>query len=177
MKQLSQPIINSTNSLLGRLPKVTTVGCMLALVFLVAASPQLQSSGKERPFKAAGLISFTPTSDLGGTFGVVGNATHLGKFVGIGTYEVTGASPDGSKVYFHVAATWTAANGDTIEIDMPEWVGDYSVTPPTSTGVANIIGGTGRFFNASGSFFGDISPADITPGVPNNLTGEGAISY
>jgi len=131
----------------------------------------------ERPFKENGLIRFTPESDFAGTFEVVGNATHLGKFVGNGTYEVTGASDDGLKVYFHVAATWMAAKGDTIDIDMPEWVIDYSVTPPTSTGVASVIGGTGRFAGASGSFFGEISPADITPGLPNSLTGEGTITY
>lgn len=129
----------------------------------------------ERPLKEAGLISFTPASELGGTFGVVGTATHLGKFVGKGTYEVTGV--DGALVFFHVAATWTAANGDSIEIDCPEWVNDNSVTPPTSTGVMKIIGGTGRFADASGSFIGDISPAVITPGAPNTLTAEGTISY
>jgi hypothetical protein len=60
---------------------------------------------------------------------------------------------------------------------MPEWVNDYSATPPTSTGVANVLGGTGRFAGASGSFLGEISPAEITPGVPNSLTGEGTITY
>jgi len=165
---------HSTKSILGRLTKVTTMGCMLALAFLVATSAQPQESGKARPFKETGLITFNLD---GATFGVVGNATHLGKFVGHGTYVVTGVSEDGLKVYFHVAATWTAANGDTIDIDMPEWVNDNSVNPPTSTGVANIIGGSGRFVNASGSFLGDISPAAITPGVPNSLTAEGTITY
>jgi predicted ABC-type sugar transport system permease subunit len=101
----------------------------------------------------------------------------LGKFVGKGTYQVTGASPDGLKVYFHVAATWTAANGNKLYLDMPQWVNDNSVTPPTSTGAANIIGGTGRFVNASGALFGEITPAVITPGVPNGLTMEGTITY
>ena len=128
----------------------------------------------ERPFKETGIISFTAESDFAGTFGVAGNATHLGKFVGDGTYQVTGVSDDGLKVYFHVAATWTAAKGDTIDVDMPEWVIDYGATPPTSTGLVNIIGGTGRFAGASGSFLGDISPADTSSGV---IAGEGTISY
>jgi hypothetical protein len=146
-------------------------------LFLGATSAQPKAKGTARPFKASSLISFTPTSDFGGTFGVVGNATHLGKFVGTGTYQVTGVSADGSKVYFHVTATWTAANGDTINLDMPEWVNDNSVNHPTSTGVANIIGGTGRFAGASGWYFGDISPPVITPGVPNDLTAVGTITY
>jgi hypothetical protein len=133
----------------------------------------------ERPFKLAGLIDFAPTSDLGGTFGVVGNATHLGDFVGDGTYEVTGVSDDGLKVFFHVTATWTAANGDTIDLDMPDWVNQYDASgnAVSSTGLVNIIGGTGRFAGASGSYFGDISPPVINPGVPNDLTGEGTIAY
>ncbi len=130
----------------------------------------------ERPFKEDGLISFTATSDFDGTFEVVGNATHLGRFVGNGAYVVTGASSDG-KVYFHVAATWTAADGSSIQIDMPNWVSDHSVTPPTSTGVVNVIGGTGRFLNASGSFSGDISPADIIPGAPNYITAQGTLVF
>ena len=173
MKEIRQSIIKSTKSLLGRLTTVTTMGCMLALVFLVAASPQPQASAKARPFKVTGI--FTSPND--GTFGIVGTATHLGKFVAKGTLELTGVSPDGLKVFFHVAATWTAANGDTIGIEIPEWVIDYSVTPPASTGVATILPGTGRFVNASGSVFSEISPAEISPGVLNIITGEGTISY
>ena len=177
MKQISQSIRNSTKSLPGRWTKVTTMGCILALVFLGATSAQPKPSGTARPFKASALMSFNPTSDFAGTFEVVGNATHLGKFVGNGTYEVTDVSSDGSKVFFHVAVTWTAANGDSIQLDMPQWVNNLGVTPATSTGVANIIGGTGRFANASGSFFGDITPPSITPGVFNTLTADGTISY
>jgi len=178
MKKLSHSIINSTKSLLGRLTKVTTMGCMLALVFLVAVSAQPQKPGKARPFKETGIISLTPdASGLGGTFGVVGTATHLGKFVGQGTYEVTGVSSDGLKVFMHVAATWTAANGDTIDLYIADWVNDYSVTPPTATGLANIIEGTGRFVNASGSLFSDISPVNVSPGDTQILTSEGTISY
>ena len=146
-------------------------------ILVVRFKPHTYRLTVARPLKETGMISFTPTSDFGGTFGVVGTATHLGKFVGSGTYEVTGLSPDGLKVYFHVTATWTASNGDSIKIDCPEWVNDASITPPTSTGVMKIIGGTGRFADASGSFFSTISPAAITPGVPNTLTGEGNISY
>ena len=175
MKQISQSISNSTKSLPGRWTKVTTLGCILALVFLGATSAQPKAKGTARPFKEKGLITFNLD---GTTFGVVGNATHLGKFVGKGTYEVI---PPYDKIpaiiHFHVAATWTAANGDTIDIDMPDWVSDHSVNPPTSTGVVNIIGGTGRFVNASGSFYSEISPPRVSPDVVNIITGEGTISY
>jgi hypothetical protein len=177
MKQMSQSISNSMKSLPGRWTKVTTLGCILALVFLGATSAQPKVKGTARPFTLAGIISFTPESDFGGTFGVVGTATHLGKFVGNGSYEVTGVSDDYSIVYMHVVATWTAANGDTITTEIPEWIRDFSVEPATSSGTLYITRGTGRFANASGSWFGDISPAPVTPGIANIFTAEGTISY
>jgi hypothetical protein len=172
MKELSQSIIKSTKSLLGRLTTVTTMGCMLALVFLVAASPQPQSSGKARPFKATGIPTLVADeSGLGGSFEIVGTATHLGKFVFPGRYDIIGV--EGSLVYFHITGTYTAANGDTIEIDCPDWVADYGVTPVPSTGMVNIIGGTGRFAHASGSYVGALFPGD----APTFFTAEGIISY
>jgi hypothetical protein len=172
MKQLSHSIINSTKSLLGRLTKVTTLGCMLALVFLVATSVQSQPSGKARPFKATGI--FTSVYDEGststGTFKVLGNATHLGKIVFAGPWEVIGGDFENyTYLIFHVAGTYTAANGDTLEIDIPEWETDYTVTPSVGTGLVNIIGGTGRFANATGSYVGVI--------VAGQFTAEGTISY
>jgi hypothetical protein len=175
MKQLSHAIINSTRSLLGRLTKVTTLGCMLALVFLVAVSAQPQKSGKARPFKASGIPILVAYPDdptgMSGTFEVVGTATHLGKFVFPGTY--TFLRFEGSLVYFHVHGTYTAANGDTIEIDCPEWVNDYGITPVVSSGIVDIIGGTGRFANASGSYVGVLAPGN----APTFFTAEGTISY
>ena len=177
MKQLSQSFIGESKALLSRLSKLLAMGCMLALVCLVGTSAQPQTGGKARPFKANALITFLPTSDLGGDFEVVGNATHLGKFVGEGIYWITGVTDGGTKVHFHVQVTWTAANGDSIDLDMPDWVNDLSVTPATSTGTAVIVGGTGRFAKVSGSMFGIITPPEIIPGTPNDLTEEGTITY
>lgn len=143
---------------------------LCAVALLVAGSSK---KPVERPFKEYGVISFAPD----GTFDVFGQATHMGRFVGHGASAVTGVSPDGLKVYFHVTATWTAADGSAIQIDMPNWVSDHTVTPATSTGVANVVGGTGRFLNATGSFFADISPADIIQGVPNILTADGTLAF
>ena len=179
MKQIGQSIINSTKSLPGRWTKVTTVGCILALVFLGTTSAQPKASGTARPFKATGIVAETITNPDGvsGAFVVVGTATHLGKFVSNVDYQVTAATPDLSVLFVHVWGKFTAANGDTIQIDIPEWVVDHTVTPPTSTGLANIIGGTGRFANASGSYVANISPADAAPGVTQIWTAEGTISY
>jgi hypothetical protein len=173
MKQISQSIINSTNSLLGRWTKVTTMGCILALVFLGATSAQPKASGTARPFKATGIV----TGGSATSIDILGTATHLGKFVSSGSFEITGFSDDGLMVFLHVWGSFTAANGDTLEIDFPKWVADYSVDPPTSSGVAYFKGGTGRFVNASGSYVASFSPADAAPGVTQIYTAEGTISY
>lgn len=129
----------------------------------------------ERPFKAAGIFTMAadPNSALSGTFEVVGNATHLGKFVFPGDWQIVGATDTGL-VTFHIWGTYTAANGDTIKVDCPNWVTQYDANgnAVTSTGVVNIIGGTGRFANASGSYVGN-----IFPGNPMHFTAQGNISY
>jgi hypothetical protein len=175
MKQISQSISNSTKSLPGRWTKVTTVGCILALVFLGATSALPKASGTARPFNVTGI--FTSVYDEGssttGTFLAVGNATHLGKIVFTGPWQIIGGDFQYyTYLVFHVAGTYTAANGDTLNVNIPEWVVDYTATPAVGTGLVNIIGGTGRFADASGSY-----SAVIVYGDTAILTGEGTISY
>jgi hypothetical protein len=174
MKQISESISNSTKSLPGRWTKVSTLGCILALVFLGAMSAQPKASGTARPFKVTGI--YTSVSDASGTSGTweaVGNATHLGQMVLTGPWEIIGGDlVDFTTLIFQVAGTYTAANGDTLDIDIPEWVIDYTVIPAVGTGLVEIKGGTGRFAHASGSY-----AAVIVYGDTAILTGEGTISY
>ena len=125
----------------------------------------------ERPFNAAGIF----TSD-DSTFLVLGNATHLGKIVFAGDYSVVQFTPNefGYSVTLHIQGAYTAANGDTIEVDCPDWVTQYDAddSPVWSTGSVDIIGGTGRFEGATGSYVGNIySGATLT------FTAEGTIAY
>jgi hypothetical protein len=168
MKQTSQSTINSTKSLPGRWTKVTTMGCILALVFLGATSAQPKASGTARPFKATGI----PTLNLDGTFLFVGTATHLGNFVFSGTWGVTGLNKDGGYVY-EIHGAYTAANGDTLEIECLDWGVDDGANPVVSKGIVNIIGGTGRFAYACGSYVGSLSPVP----TPTLFAAEGTISY
>jgi hypothetical protein len=156
MKQISQSIINSTKSLPGRWTKVTTLGCILALVFLGATSAQPKAKGTARPLKMSGIVTSVDYST--GTMEVVGTATHLGRFVSY-AYWV----PDYS-VPLVVYADFTAANGDTLNAEFPAFVG--------VSGVANITGGTGRFAGASGSYVATFSGAS-----QEIFTVEGTISY
>ena len=162
MKQISQSIINSTKSLPSRWTKVTTLGCILALVFLGATSAQPKASGTARPFKASGIVTYQQfNTDYSGTMAVVGNATHLGKFVSKADWVL---NPDYSTLY--VWASFTAANGDTLQAEFPAW----DVTG--ASGVATITGGTGRFADASGSYVATFSGAN-----QEIFTAEGTISY
>jgi hypothetical protein len=157
MKEISQSIIKSTKSLLGRLTTVTSLGCLLALVFLGATSAQPKALGTARPFKASGIVTeFILNPDYSGNLEIVGTATHLGKFVSTGEYVL-----NGDFTTLHVWGSFTAANGDIVYLDYPAWLG--------VSGVAYFKGGTGRFAHASGSFVGTI--------VDGIYTAEGTISY
>ncbi len=150
----------------------------LAVCALVLPVVGSSKNPVERPFKVAGIFTSEPDDPSGatGTFQVLGNATHLGKIVFAGDYSVVGFAPNefGYLVTIHIHGIYTAANGDTIEVDGPLWVTQYGPdnNPVWSTGTVNIIGGTGRFANASGSYVGNIYPGD-----PLTFTAEGTISY
>jgi len=144
-----------------------------ALVLPVVGSPK---NPVARPFKAAGIVTMTvdPNDPLGasGTFEIVGTATHLGNFVFPGTWAIVGLNEEGGYVY-EIHGTYTAANGDTIEIECLDWGVDDGLNPTVSTGMVEIIRGTGRFANASGSYVGTLSPAPS----PTLFTAQGTISY
>jgi len=160
----------------GRLTKVSAVGWMAAAVLFVAENIPALAGGNARPFKAVGASNLTADpndpSGASGTFEVVGNATHLGNFFFPGTWKVVGVNAVGGYVY-RVEGMYVAANGDTIKILCPDWGIDDGANPEFSTGIVQIIGGTGRFANASGSYKGSLSPV---PG-PTLFTAEGTISY
>ena len=88
-----------------------------------------------------------------------GNATHLGRFTLIADFTVTRKTGDATGT-----ATWTAANGDQIFVDVFGH-GDIVVFPTVTIAETHTItGGTGRFADASGEI--DISrSADIVTGV------------
>ena len=165
MKQLSQSISNSTKSPPGRWTKVATLGCILALVFLGATSALPKAKGTARPFKASGIVTeFILNPDYSGSLALVGTATHLGKFDSYAYWVpnyLEDGTPDGT---LHVWASFTAANGDILRAEFPEFVG--------ASGDATITGGTGRFAGASGSYVATFSGADL-----EIFSVEGTISY
>ncbi len=72
-----------------------------------------------------------------------GTATHLGRFTATADWTVTGAG--GGPI--ETSSTWTAANGDKFYTSFTR-----SRATLTFTEIHTILGGTGRFANASGTF-------------------------
>jgi len=79
-----------------------------------------------------------------------GEASHMGRYSGVGWHYVH------DDLLFVGAATFRAANGDTLVVT---YEGSVSVSdqPPTIVGKMTVIGGTGNFKNAIGEadFDGD----------------------
>ena len=96
---------------------------------------------------------------------VVGTATHLGKFDSQANWEF---APETGTL--HVWASFTAANGDTLQAEFPAWGFDPVSGVAADSGLATITGGTGRFAGASGSYVATFSGVDL-------FTVEGTISY
>jgi hypothetical protein len=152
------------------------IRALAALVACALVLPVVGSSKNpvERPLKVAGIFTSVPDeTGFAGTFMVLGNATHLGKIVFAGDFTTVNMTPSGL-VTVHIQGTYTAANGDTIVVECPNWVTQYDAVGNalTSTGLVNIIGGTGRFANASGSYMGH-----IYPGSTLIFAAEGVITY
>ena len=115
---------------------IRVVAAALSLGFTLCLAT---ANAVERPMKG---------SFVGSGFSFAGNFTHMGRFTG----EIT--SFNGVDTTF---ATWTAANGDTVDVKSV-----FSVTgfdPETGLFIFHqeitVLGGTGRFAGATGSIDGD----------------------
>ena len=135
-------------------------------------------AGSTNPFKGGIDGRTVPSpSPAYGLAEVAGNASHLGKYTGVITFDLAtirfiGVDPTtgfpiatlGSEV------TFTAANGDQLSADQ-QMVGPFSPVDgnfPAFTFTADVTGGTGRFAGATGSYAG--TGAQITlPGPDNDL--------
>ena len=125
---------------------------MLVAAFAVSlTSVAVSAVAAETPFK--GKINAVETAEvvfqtLSVTRDGTGTATYLGKFTEHATLQVNIPTAHATG-----AATFTAANGDTLTATV-----DGQATPTTTPGVVSIVevytitGGTGRFSDATGSF-------------------------
>jgi hypothetical protein len=123
----------------------------LVAAFAVSlASVAVSAVAAETPFK--GTVSAVETGETAFPFRTItreggGTATYLGKYAEHITMQITIPTLHGIG-----AATFTAANGDTLTATVD---GQATRTGPTTLSIVEnytITGGTGRFADATGSF-------------------------
>ena len=83
--------------------------------------------------------------DAGGSIHIVfgGESSHMGRYSAVGRHRVN------NNLEFSGSATFTAANGDTLDVTYEGSV-SLAVNPPTISGTMTVVGGTGNFKNAIG---------------------------
>lgn len=148
------------------------------VLLTLAALPLLgggASTGKARPFKAQSVVYVT--EDRGTEYDAVmyGEAAHLGKFAGqFFNIQFLPEGPDGPANVG--SGTLTAANRDTVTIDMMDYLAYMDESIAICDGTYDITGGSGRFLNASGqgSYVGIV---DFTGANPPMFTFDGTIVY
>ena len=131
---------------------ISALRCFLAMLALLCVAGTT-ANGKQVPFKGTLEGSFTviavPPPAINRELSATGHATHLGNF----TYDFPhtvdrSVTPSTAEGY----ATFTAANGDQVFAFVS---GTATLIGPGVLYVVEmgeIVGGTGRFANASGSF-------------------------
>ena len=157
-----------------------------------ASGNELEAMAKKtaRPFK--GDMTYTLDTTLGlpcncsgsaiavGDFSGSGNVTHMGLLASHNKTCVTPIIQNGVYVGNHIViecGSFTAANGDDIEVAIQPYDVYFNNTSATGTMQATFIGGTGRFVNATGGFTGTITIPLNNPNIAY-LTGiDGTINY
>ena len=117
---------------------------VLFLLLAVVLMGSFPVQAAERPFSLTGA----GTVSNGGVVSASGRATHLGLFTEAGQVNFVPDSNDPTRVLATGNATFTAANGDDLELLID---GSLDLTTGVATGVFTFVGGTGRFEGASGT--------------------------
>ena len=80
-----------------------------------------------------------------------GNATHLGLFTSVGRVTFNPDANDPNVVHPSGQATFTAADGDKVEVVFSAEETTMDLTTGIGGGIFRFTGGTGKFANATGS--------------------------
>ena len=150
----------------------TKIRTLKVMLFLLLGT--ISTSAVERPFALHGSgVATLITDELGNPIGAIatgsGTATHLGQWTVTGNPKYT---VDNGVLRSSGEATINAANGDKLLIQID---GILDPVAGVDQGVFHIVGGTGRFENASGdpNFVVNLNP--VTGGF--DLTVVGKINY
>ena len=145
----------------------------LALVLLVGS---VSVSAQERAFSCTGkgIATIIPggsvlMADVIGS----GNGTHLGLFTSSGRVYFNPDANDPNLVHPTGQATFTAADGDKLDVIVED--STMNLTTGIGTGTFRFSGGTGRFANATGSISVVVEQNFVTGAY--ELTAVGKIDY
>jgi hypothetical protein len=116
----------------------------LFLLLAVVLMGSFPVQAAERPFSLTGA----GTVSTSGVVSASGHASHLGLFTEAGQVNFVPDSNDPTRVLATGTATFTAANGDDLELLID---GSLDLTTGEATGLFTFVGGTGRFEGASGT--------------------------
>ena len=141
-----------------------------ALVFALAVLflGSLPAQAGERPFRlnATGTVT-------NGVINATGHASHLGLFSETGELSFVPDPNNPTQLLVSGTVTFTAADGDQLDVLIEDAVLD--VTTGQAAGAFRVIGGTGRFADATGS--GDlVVDQNLVTGTFEG-TGVGRIDY
>ena len=157
--------------------KSIPIALLLSIVLASATFAAPASAGKQVPFKgrSSGVVTVTGFSYPFVTTSVVGEgeATHLGRFTLTAEAVVNVSLPGGP-----ASGSWilTAANGDQLFVTFTA----YGIDPTNGYGDFTIVGGTGRFQGATGSYTQRITfatPPGSSPSTAYTDVLEGTISF
>jgi hypothetical protein len=145
--------------------------------FLLCAAPAVASADDQVPLRAAYTSNMTFTSQTTMTLVGEGHATQLGHATNAGSVAVVGAAPcDGGFIAVN-DDTLTAANGDSISIEITETVCPVGPGIYSGTGTFVVLGGTGRFAGATGggdwAGTGDFNVATVTCNLNGTISHPG----
>jgi hypothetical protein len=122
---------------------------VVAILAALTLSAPAMAAGKQVPFKGRSsggvtTVGFDPVAGIAYTRAEgQGQATHLGRFTQTGDVGVDVATGNAQGTW-----TLTAANGDMLFLEMTA----YGIDPTHGVGTFTVVGGTGRFQGASGSY-------------------------
>ena len=123
--------------------------------FILLATVSVMAT--ERPFalNAKGVATFVTDgagNPVSANVSSSGTATHLGLTTTVGTITFTPDPANPGRLLTHGTGTMTAANGDTVQLELNGAL-EPSPDSPTATDkfALRLVGGTGRFAGANGT--------------------------
>jgi hypothetical protein len=159
--------------------KITFAAALVAVFGMWGQSATATPDGDaQRPFKS-GLLSgpASPTleqrcgDDLSLALTLTGTATHVGRFSAMGTHCTEWGLLESAVPFYSGIATFTAADGSTLEVHYEGWQDAPEGFRATLAVTVDVVGGTGRFADAAGSWTGAGSIDFTTFTVETTLSG------